>query len=365
VGARSAIAVPPDAVRLDCAGYIAPGFVDLHVHGGAGSDFMDGTRSAFETVIRAHTRHGTTTIVPTSTVARDDQILQFLQLTRYYRNEPLPASRVVGAHFYGPYFGAEARGCHPAGGLRAPQSSEYLRYLEFADSMITATVAPELPGADQFVRACIERGVRVNVGHSHATFDQMASAVEWGVRHVDHLFCAMSDRARLRQTQAYPMRGGVLEATLFFEQLTTEVISDGRHLAPELLRLALKVKGQDRLALVTDCNRALDMPEGQYMFGPMDGGEPFVHRDGVGVMPDGKSLASGATGMDHAVRTLHRAAGVPLHVAVRMASLTPAAIIGWADRIGSLAPGKLADLVTLDENLQVSRVFVEGREIVL
>src|SRR5204862_2595253 len=191
-------------------------------------------------------------------------------------------------------------------------------YLDYADIIRTATVAPELPGAEAFVRACVARGVRCNAGHSHATFDQVAEAVRCGVRHVDHLFCAMSDRARLRQTQAYPMRGGVLEAVLFFDELTTEVIADGKHLSPELLKLAYKIKGPDRLALVTDCNRALDMPDGEYIFGPRDGGERILRRDGVGLMPDGQSLASSVMGMDHMVRTFHRLTGVPLPETVRM-----------------------------------------------
>ena len=160
--------------------------------------------------------------------------------------------------------------------MRPPVPAEYEQYLAFADCIVTATVAPELPGAEGFVRACRAQGVRCNAGHSHATFEQMEAAVGWGVRHVDHLFCAMSDRARLRQTQTYPMRGGVMEATLYFDELTTEVIADGKHLQRELLLLAYKVKGPDRLALVTDCNRALDMPDGDYLFGPLDGGEPIL-----------------------------------------------------------------------------------------
>src|SRR3954452_1652440 len=130
----------------------------------------------------------------------------------------------------------------------------------------------------------------------------MEQAVGWGVRHIDHLFCAMSDRGRLRQTQTYPMRGGVLEATLYFDALTTEVIADGKHLQRELLLLAYKVKGPDRLALVTDCNRALDMPGGEDVLGPLDGGEPIRRQEGVGVMPDGTALASGVVGLDHCVR---------------------------------------------------------------
>jgi N-acetylglucosamine-6-phosphate deacetylase len=232
-------------------GYLFPGFVDLHVHGAAGADFMDGTAKAFDTVLAAHARHGTTSCTPTTTVARQDQHLAFLQRVWEVRGRASGRARVLGAHIYGPYFAPEARGCHPAAAVRPPTPADFEPYLEFASEIRTATVAPELPGAEAFVRACRAKGVRCNAGHSHATFEQMEAAIGWGVRHIDHLFCAMSDRARLRQSQTYPMRGGVMEATLFFDELTTEVIADGKHLAPELLRLAYKVKGPDRLALVT------------------------------------------------------------------------------------------------------------------
>jgi N-acetylglucosamine-6-phosphate deacetylase len=139
------------------------------------------------------------------------------------------------------------------------------------------------------------------------------------------------------------------------------VIADGKHLQRELLLLAYKVKGPDRLALVTDCNRALDMPDGEYVFGPLDGGEPILRRDGVGIMPDGNALASGVVGMDHGVRTFHRLTGVPLPEVVRMASLTPARVAGWDGDLGSIAPGKLADLLVLDRDLQVRQVYVAGR----
>jgi N-acetylglucosamine-6-phosphate deacetylase len=357
--------LPPSRDTIDLGGaYLAPGFIDLHVHGGDGADFMDATPDAFRTVCRAHARHGTTALLATTTVARHEQHLTFLEVCRQLRGQDTGGSIILGAHFYGPYFGLEARGCHPAAPLRAPSPEEYQAYLAFADCIITATVAPELPGAEEFVRACRSAGVRCNAGHSHATFAQVEAAVGWGVRHVDHLFCAMSDRARLRQTQTYPMRGGLLEATLFFDELTTEIIADGKHLAPELLRLAYKIKGADRLALVTDANRALDMPDGEYVFGPLDGGEPILRRDGVGIMPDGKSLASGVMGLDHAVKTFRAATGVPLVEVVRMASLTPARIAGCDKERGSIAPGKRADLVVLDHDLNVRQVFIAGKRVV-
>ena len=350
-----------EVVDLD-GGYLAPGFVDLHVHGGAGADFMDGTEDAFRTVCRAHARHGTTSLLPTTTVARHDQHLTFLGLCRRVKAERRDGeARMLGAHFYGPYFAAEARGCHPGDPVRPPRPDEYTAYLDYADCICTATVAPELPGAEAFVRACRQRRIRCNAGHSPATFDQVEAAVGWGVRHVDHLFCAMSDRARLRQTQTYPMRGGLMEATLYFDELTTEVIADGKHLRRELLLLAYKVKGPDRLALVTDCNRALDMPDGAYVFGPLDGGQPILRRDGVGLMPDGQALASGVVGMDHCVRTFHRLTGAPLPEAVRMASLAPARIAGFDKEIGSIEVGKRADCVVLDAELRVRRVYLDGR----
>ena len=352
-----------DAAAIDAGdGYIVPGYVDLHVHGGAGADFMDGTRKAFETALAAHARHGTTSLAATTTVARHDQIMNVLQRTREFQQQSDGAgARVLGAHFYGPYFRYEARGAHPGAAIRAPVPDEYLQYLEYADTLVTCTVAPELPGAEGFARACAQRGVRTNVGHSWATFDQMAAAVEWGVRHVDHLFCAMSDKGKLRQFQMYPMQGGVLEATLYFDELTTEVIADGKHLPHDLLKLALKIKGPDRLALVTDTSRAMDMPDGEYMIGPLDGGEPIIARDGVGLMPDGTALASSNQGMDHMVRTFRALTGQPLPEVIRMATLTPARIAGWDREIGSLETGKRADILVLDCDLRVLRVYRDGR----
>ncbi|HEX5271301.1 MAG TPA: N-acetylglucosamine-6-phosphate deacetylase, partial [Gemmataceae bacterium] len=357
---------PADGARvIDLAGgYLAPGYVDLHVHGGAGADFMDGTDDAFRTACRAHLRHGTTSLLPTTTVAGHGRHLAFLDVCRRLKRAGTGGARILGAHFYGPYFAPEARGCHPAAALRPPSPDEYEQYLAYADCVTTATVAPELPGAREFVLACRRRGVRCNVGHSYATFDQTLDAVGWGVRHVDHLFCAMSDRARLRQSQTYPMRGGVMEATLYHDGLTTEVIADGKHLQRELLMLAHKVKGPDRLALVTDCNRALDMPDGEYVFGPRDDGEPILRRDGVGLMPDGKALASGVVGLDDCVRNFHRLTGVPLVEVVRMASLTPARIAGRDDDLGSIAPGKRADLLVLDRELNVRAVYLDGGAVI-
>jgi N-acetylglucosamine-6-phosphate deacetylase len=353
------------ATHIDLKGmYLCPGFVDLHVHGGDGADFMDGTAEAFRTACRCHARHGTTSLTPTSTVARTADYLRFLELCGELYGDVPGGARIVGCHFYGPYFARPAKGCHPDQDFLTPDEENAAAFLKLADRLpLVVTVAPEIPNAEWLVRAGTARGVRFNAGHSHATFGQMEAAVSWGVRHVDHLFCAMSDRARLRPAQPYPMRGGVMEATLYFDGLTTEVIADGMHLAPELLRLAYKVKGPDRLALVSDAMRAVDMPDGDYVFGPAGTGEPVRRLGNVGVTPDGAGLASGVLPVVDGVRMMHRAAGVPLPEAVRMASLTPARILGADTEIGSLEPGKRADLVVLDADLNVRQVYVGGEPI--
>jgi N-acetylglucosamine-6-phosphate deacetylase len=351
------------AINLD-GGYLAPGFVDLHVHGGAGADFMDGTPEAFRTVCRCHARHGTTSLTPTSTVATAAHYNRFLELCCELYGDVPGGARIVGCHFYGPYFARPARGCHPDQEFLIPAPGNSERFTKVAERMpLVITVAPEIENAEWLVRTYRKRGVRFNVGHSHATFEQVEAAVGWGVEHTDHLFCAMSDRARLRQVQTYPMRGGVMEATLYFDELTTEVIADGKHLAPELLRLAYKVKGPDALALVTDSMRAVDLPDGEYWFGAEGSGERVRKMNGVGVTCDGSALASGAMGMDHCLRTMHFAARVPLPEAVRMATLTPARRLGLDSDIGSIAPGKRADLVVLDHELNVRGVYIGGEQV--
>ncbi len=202
----------------------------------------------------------------------------------------------------------------------------------------------------------------VTAGHSYSTFEQMEAAVHAGVRHVDHLFCAMSDRARLRTSQPFPMRAGVMEATLYFEELTSEVIADGQHLDGSLLRLAYKLKGADRMALVSDSMRAVDLPDGEYWFGPEGRGERIRRRGTVGVTLDGKGLASSVMGMDHMIRTFYSATKAPLNEVIRMASLTPATIIGKESILGSIEKGKLADLVVMSPDLEVTNVYLGGKQ---
>lgn len=354
--------LPPwSGSQFDAQGqYLAPGFVDMHVHGGDGADFMDGDEAAFAKVIAAHRRHGTTGLVPTSTVATHKQTLRFLELSEQFR----AAGQVLGAHLYGPYFNEDKVGCHPQAPARPPTRDEYAEYLRFAPTILVATCAPELPGASDFFRDAAALGIRLNAGHSNASWTEMEAAFQLGMRHVDHFYCAMSSVPGMRERFGVPMQASMTEFVLGTDAMTTEVIADGRHLAPELLRFVVKMLGPDRTALVTDSNRALDMPPGEYVFGPLDCGVTIVSDGEVGWTADRSALASSVRGMDFMIRHMHHTVGVDLPTAIRMATLTPARILGLDAELGSLALGKRADLVLLDSALNVRTVWMAGECVV-
>ena len=356
---------PRGATVVDAAGgYVSPGFVDLHVHGGDGADFMDGTAAAVRTACRAHARHGTTTIFPTTTTGTEAQLAAMITACAAVRRERSAdaGARIAGVHLYGPYFAPDKVGCHPVAGRRDPDPAEYRRHLATGLVRI-ATCAAELPGALEFYRAARRHRCLVTCGHSNATWTEMARAFRAGMRHVDHFWCAMSSVASLRQRHGTPLQASMEQFVLAEPGMSTEVIADGCHLSPELLTFAWRQLGPRRLCLVTDANRALDQPPGRYRFGCAEDGE-WIESDGrVGFVPGGGgALASSVVGLDTMVRTMRAATGAPLPEVVRMASLTPAERAGIARETGSLAPGKRADVLILDRRLRVRRVFVGGAE---
>lgn len=353
--------IPPEAKTIDAkGGYLSPGFIDIHVHGGGGADFMDGTAEAVRTVCRAHARHGTTTIFPTTTTGSPDQIMAMIQSCAEVQASGSTADGafIAGVHLYGPFFAADKVGCHSLAGRRSPSAREYSRY--FATGLIkVATCAAELPGAGAFYRTSRRHRCLVTCGHSNASWTEMQRAFDGGMRHVDHFWCAMSSVPSIRERFNVPMQGSMAEFVLAHRDMSTEVIADGCHLAPELLEFAFRMKGASRLLLVTDCNRALDLPPGRYRFGSKTDGAWFRSDGKVGWAPNG-SLASSIVGMDHMVRHMARHSSASLPAVVRMASLTPAELTGIARQTGSLEEGKRADVLILNRRLEVKRVFVRG-----
>jgi N-acetylglucosamine-6-phosphate deacetylase len=341
-------------------GYIAPGFVDVHVHGGAGADYMDGTPEAVRIANKAHLRHGTTTIFPTTTTGSTAQLERMIQSCINVRDawSPEDGPHIGGIHFYGPYFAEEKVGCHSLEGRRNPDAEEYHHFFNFGIIRV-ATCAAELPGAASFYQAARERGCLITCGHSNASWAEMQAAYDSGVRHVDHFWCAMSSVTSLRIRFGTPMQASMEQFVLVNPEMSTEVIADGQHLSPELLDFAFRMKGPSRLCLVTDCNRALDMPPGDYRFGSSEDG-PWIESDGkVGFVP-GQGLASSVVGMDTMVRTMLGGSSASLAEVIRMASLTPAERVGLEDEIGSLEAGKRGDLLILDRDLRVGRAWLSG-----
>lgn len=362
VGDRKTI---PDDVRIVDAngGFISPGFIDLHVHGGAGADFMDGSPEAIITACSAHLRHGTTTIFPTTTTGSPQLILNMIAACAAAKqamsHNPGQAPNIAGIHLYGPYFAEDKVGCHSVEGRRSPIAAEFQQYFETGMIRI-ATCAAELPGAVDFYRLAQRHNCLITCGHSNSTWTEMQQAFDAGMRHVDHFWCAMSSVPSIRQRCNVPMQGSMAEFVLMNAEMSTEVIADGWHVAPELLEFAFRMKGAERLCLVTDCNRALDMPVGEYIFGNADDGTSFRSDGKVGWAPSG-SLASSIMGMDHMVRHMKGNTSATLPQVIRMASLTPAERTGIAQEVGSLEVGKRADIVVLDTELKVVSVFVGGK----
>ena len=365
VGASGETDVGDDQV-IDAAGaYLSPGFIDIHVHGGGGADFMDGTVEAVNTALSTHLRHGTTTMFPTTTTGSPAQIEAMLDSCTAVRDSWTASdgsgTRLEGVHFYGPYFAADKCGIHADHGRRDPDPEEYRA--AFDRGIIgVATCAAELPGAEEFFREAGNRGYLVTCGHSNSSWEEMQLGFDAGMRHVDHFWCAMSSVPSIRDRLGCPMQGSMEQFVLANADMSTEVLADGEHLAPELLRFAFQLKGADRLCLVTDASRAVDMPEGEYRFGPQQGGVSFRSDGKVGRSLDDGGLASTVVGMDHMVRQMLKDSGASLAEVIRMATLIPARLTGIDESVGSLESGKKADMVLLDRDLKVQRVWLEGCE---
>ena len=353
---------PDDAVLDLCGDRLVPGFIDMHVHGGGGADFMDGSEGAIRTVRRTHARFGTTTLCPTTLTAPDDEISGFLaavrSLMRVDDRDPSggDGARIGGVHIEGPWIAPSQAGAQDPAYLRPPTVAHLERLLGSCEGVSTVTIAPELDGACECAAWLAARGALPSMGHSDATLAQVRDGVACGFRHMTHFYSAMST---VKRDRGYRIPG-MVEAGYLFDEVTVETIADGRHLPHELLRLVHKVKGTERMALVTDAMRGAGMPEGTYRLGSLERGRDVIVEDGVARLPDRSGFAGSVCTMDRAVRTAVEA-GIPLDDALRMASATPARILGMQDRRGRLRPGLDADLVRLDGELNVRMTVVGGR----
>ena len=356
VGPRDA-ATDAGAEIFDVGGlWIAPGFIDMHVHGGGGYDFMDATVEAFHGAARMHALHGTTTLLPTSLASGDEALLDMIHAYQDAVHAPWVGAAMPGLHLEGPYFSLAQAGAQAPDAITPPDPERTARILKAAQgSILRWSSAPELPGSMEFAREMRKRGILLSIGHSDARESVVAEAIENGYTHLTHFYSGMSTIVR-EKSYRFP---GIVESGYLYPELTVEIIADGCHLPASLLRLVYQSMGTRRVALVTDALRGAGMPEGESIIGSLKEGRRCIVEDGVAKLPDRSAFAGSVATTDRLVRNMVQLAGAPLQDAVKMMSLTPARILGFQDR-GMLAAGYRADIVCLDAGLRAVKTFVGG-----
>lgn len=332
-------------LAVDCGGYtIVPGFVDIHIHGTDGADACDGSREALDVMARFLLQRGVTSFCPTTMTTSEEAIRQSLLAARECADRPLEdGARVVGVNMEGPFISMEKRGAQKAEYIVAPDFALFRRYFDLSGGLVKLVdIAPEQPGGCAFAAQAKEL-CTVSIAHTTADFEQAKAAFDSGVTHATHLFNAMSGLNHRAP--------GVVGAVLSDSRVRAELICDGVHIHPAVLQTAFKAL-EDRAIIISDSMRANGMPEGE----PFDlGGQAVTVHNGKAMLADG-TIAGSVTNLHEEVRNL-ASWGIPLGQALRAASLTPAKAIGMDKEIGSIEPGKRADLVVLDSSLEIVGVY--------
>lgn len=346
--------------EIDAAGnYVSAGFIDLHVHGGGGHDFMDNTVAAFLGVAETHVKYGTTAMYPTTLSSTKQDILDTIATYQLAADQNISGSQFLGLHLEGPYFAMAQRGAQDPKYIRDPDPEEYMEILADNEVVKRWSAAPELKGAIEFGRYLLSKNILPALAHTDAVYDEVLEGYHNGYTLATHLYSGMSGVTR-RNAYRY---AGVIESAFLIDGMSVEVIADGIHLPAPLLQLIYKIKGSGKIALITDAMRAAGMPPGESILGGLKNGLKVIVEDGVAKLPDRKSFAGSVTTADCLVRNMVNLAGVTLTEAVKMMTETPAEIMGVSDRKGSLVIGKDADLVIFNDNIEIIKTIIKGKVI--
>ena len=368
IGKVGEIEIPDDTKIIDVGGkYISPGFIDSHLHGAFSGSVMASTEKDLQLMAQGLVQCGTTSFLPTTLSGPWDAIVNSIDCVAQAMKKDLKGSKILGVHVEGPYVNLEQKGAQNPKFIYPPRPEQYIPLLEKYPSIIRLTAAPEVPGGLELGQELRKRNIVAAIGHSNASYQQILEAIENGYTHVTHMFSAMSGLHRIK---AYRV-SGVIESTLLMDELTTELIADGHHLPPSLMKLVFHAKGMDKVCLVTDSMSAAGLGPGNYDLGglevvveadiPDEFEIPTQGNNYVAKLTDRSSFASSVSTTDRLVRNMVKFVDLNIRQAVKLVTYNPAKIQGLEDEIGILAENKKADIAVFDDNIDIKTTIVDGK----
>jgi N-acetylglucosamine-6-phosphate deacetylase len=340
---------PPDVSIQDLKGAtVLPGFIDVHVHGGNGFQMMEGTYESLDGMSKYHAAHGTTSFLATTSTAAKDKTVKALQCAAESKVKGLSGADLLGVHLEGPFINDKRRGAQRREHIRLPNPEELTEYIEASDNTIRLlTLAPEVEGGLSAVELLVSRGITVSIGHSDASFEQVTKAVERGANHTTHHFNGMSP--------LHHREPGVAGAGLILNEITTELIADGIHVHPAVVKLLFETKTPWNVCMITDAVTCAGLPDGEYGNVTMTDGQIYLK--------DGSSLAGSSLTTLQALKNVMKFTGYPIENILPSLTLVPARQIKVQDRKGSLEIGKDADFLVADHELRLQSTYVKGIEV--
>ncbi|MGL5633956.1 MAG: N-acetylglucosamine-6-phosphate deacetylase [Sarcina sp.] len=333
---------------IDAKGlYLAPGFIDVHIHGAGGHDTMDGTIDAINSIAKVIVTRGTTSFTPTTMTMGADDIVKSMKAIKHAKENGTGGANVLGAHLEGPFISEKAIGAQNPNYVLNPSVENFKKIVgDYEDAVVSLTLAPEVEGSKELIKYLASKNIVASMGHTKATYEEAMEGIKCGCSHATHLFNAMS---------GFTHRAPGVVGAVFDSDITTETISDGIHIAYPSLRVAYKNKGTDKTLLITDAMMACCMPDGKYSLG----GQDVIVADGAARLLNG-ALAGSVLTLDNAVRNIYQNTKYPLYEVVKMASYNPARHCKVEDHKGQIAEGFDADLLLFDEEIRIKSVFVNG-----
>ena len=340
---------PYEGETIDANGlYLSPGFIDVHIHGAAGYDTMDGTFKAINEIAKAIAKHGTTSFTPTTMTVASEDILQSMKVIKEAKLNGTDGANVLGAHLEGPFISPKAIGAQNPKYVLAPSIENFNKIVgDYEDAVVSITLAPEVDGAEELIKYLSDKSIKVSMGHTKATYKEAMNGINCGCSHATHLFNAMTGFAHREP--------GVVGA-VFDSPITTETISDGIHISYPSLRTAYKVKGTDKVLLITDAMMACSMPDGMYSLG----GQDVVVKNGAARLKDG-TLAGSILTLDKAVKNVYNNSNYDLFEVVKMATYNAAKHCKVENKKGLIKEGFDADLLLFDKDIDIKHVIINGK----